>query len=204
MKKLSFLVLVFINFNLAFGQETKIKYALFDFMAKSEYKVAKKQDPMGITLTYLTKVENIPIVNNIKIKKSKIDPKKNQIKDVADFAKFERWSITEHVKTETAISGVSEIGNRKVFYTSIKTEYFEDTSKTKLIGYKFENNNFILEKGITYSINFSSELKLNNLDGFIENGDFKTLDKVKANLIMIRHINLGDVNKIIETLKIKK
>ena len=203
MKNLAVLILLFISFNLTFGQEIKIKHMLFDFKTKSIYEV-EKQDSAGITLIASAIIQDLPILNKIEITKSRINPEKNNIKSVSDFAKFERWSISDFIKTETVISGVSEIGVRKVFYTLLKTEYFEDTRKTKLIGYKFENNNFILENGIAYSIKFSSELKLNDLENSNEESEFKTLDKIGTTQIMNSYINSGDLNKVIETLKIKK
>ena len=193
MKKLTALTLLLISFTIVFGQEKKVKHTLFDFKTKSNYSVIKK-DSVGITLTDSLIIQDLPILNKIEVKKSRISPKKNGIKSISDLAKFERWSISDFIKSETT---------KKVFFTIKKTEYFDDLGKTKLIGYKFENNNFIIENEAVYSVNFSSEIKLNDLETYNDESEFKILDKSTTNQIMISHINSGDLNKIIETLKVK-
>ncbi|MFV0441675.1 MAG: hypothetical protein ACK5LV_10365, partial [Lachnospirales bacterium] len=197
------MIFSFALFTNVFGQEKNIKHDLFSFKVKSNYNVTIK-DSNKIVLASSSVVDSLPVEIKIRVCKLNMNLKDNGINDVSDFSKLKNIELVDHIKISTTISGVSEITGYKLFYTLTKNEYFADTRKTKLIGYNFESLNYIVENNAAYRVSLSAELKVNDIDAInVDENSLKILNKQAVDQIMTGYINLGDINKIIETLKIK-
>jgi hypothetical protein len=197
------MIILFLIANTIYGQTKPVKLESFSFSSKSKYEI-KSQEEKKVILGYEKLANNIPISFTLEIKKAFIDPVKNGINEISDISKLSRVSTADFIVTEDVNEGVQEIGTKEIFFRSITTEYYADFEKSKLIGYRFENVNFLLASGNIYLFTLTCELNVNELIDPFEQSDYEILDLKTITDLMDENIDLEDVRIVINSFDVKE
>lgn len=179
-----------------FGQHKKIKNTNFQFRVKENYKLIKNDSSL-VKLTDTLNVESYKTAQEIMISRANIDPEKNGITEISDFANLDKLSIVWDAPPEikTNFEGLTEIGGEKCYFYYDLTEGFSDYKKKKLTSYILSIQYYFFRGKSLYRIQYFSKLI---------NEEKSELEREKISKMMRKNLNFGDVNIVFESLKILK
>lgn len=195
MKKIGIFIVLVLFTEFSFGQVKKIKIGKLQFKIKENY-ILNKNDTTKIEFTDTLIVDSLVIAQNINISEAGIDPEKNGVNDISDFSKFEKLNIMweKPPEIETNLEGVTEIGSKRVYYYYDLTEGFSNHRKKELIEYVLSVKYYFFEKSTIYKAQYVISLMNNKKMKF---------DRFLISKIMRKTSNIGDLNIVVENLKIK-
>ncbi|SIS48043.1 hypothetical protein SAMN05421766_102207 [Zobellia uliginosa] len=193
MKTNSLTLIALLLYTAAFSQLQSIKAEHLNFKIKSDFTLSDT-DGMPIQLTDTVSIGNETIIKTVSVSPQAMNPITNNIKDISDILDLETLSvIQDNFVKENEIDGTTEINGRKILFRENFTEIYKDYNLTELIGYEYSNVYYF----------FSSKDWISSIE-YVVRTDIKE-EKIPDPYVvakqMAKHINLGDINVIINSLE---
>ncbi|MGP1990449.1 hypothetical protein D9V96_001010 [Zobellia laminariae] len=191
--KILILIIFFCAFEISTAQSKQINEGVYKFEINKKYELVEKENN-ELHFTHFDQAGKLKILQKIRILESGINPKKNNIKEISDFANFETISFgsDEFYKKEDEVAGMTKIKNFDVFYFQKRTRKFKNSELTALQEYTYTTQYYFFFNKKIYQLVYTSDLMTSVMKEYDEYEVDKKMKKVN---------NLGDINLILETLK---
>lgn len=180
----------------SFAQYREIKKEGFTFQINRDFNLVESENNR-VHFQNTEEIGNVKISQEIILLETKINPKRNNIKKIADFANLQKIhflgrSNDPSKKDVDNIDGMTRIDGIDLFFSINETKKYETSQHTKLASYTFSLSYRFLFKNKIYLLMYST--KLLNPE--------KVTDLVKFFNLMERKNNISELNIILESLVI--
>ena len=179
----------------AIAQVYKVTHEAFTFKISSDYGIVDR-NALRVNFNDTIKIDDVFLIKGLMVSVLDIDLKENEIETVADFSKLERLRVISfEPEISMEIEGLTNISGRDLYYFHSVTEVFTDNREALLVGYDHNINYYFLDSGNAYVLRQYYRLY---------NPNESKYDRYPFVKQMKRHTDIGDINKVLSTLKIKK